>query len=94
MARNTFLDFLNHWSSKICAIIPKYLVGLLFNIDPPVVGSKSLNYLLLQIFIICPIFSQYSTKINNIGTIMQLSINLLNEHIKVKNTLSNAKREV
>ena len=38
----------------------------LFNIDPLVVGSRSLNYLLLQISITCPIFSQYSTKINNI----------------------------
>jgi len=66
MAGNTFLDFLNHWSSTISAIIPEYLIELLFNIDPHVVGSKYLNYLLLQIFITYPIFSQYSTKINNI----------------------------
>jgi len=35
---------------------------LLFIIDPPIIGNKSLNYFLLQIFIIFPIFSKYSTK--------------------------------
>jgi len=94
MLGNIFLDFLNHWSSTICAIIIEYLVDLLFNIDPPIIESKSLHYLILQIFIICPIFSQYSTKIIIIGKNMKLSINLPNECITAKNTLSNAKREI
>ena len=54
---NTFLDFLNHWSSTICVVIPLYLVDLLFFVNPLVVGEKSLKYLLLQLFITYPIFS-------------------------------------
>ena len=46
MIGNTFLDFLNNWSSRICAIILEYFVDLLSNIDSFVVGRKSLNYLL------------------------------------------------